>query len=344
MILGFINTILRDIGIDFTRYGYYGNILQTLLVDLIGGLIVFIAAALVIVVIIYIFRKYMADLQQRIGPNRVGPYGSLQLIADALKMFGKEDIIPDRADKLLFRIAPYLSFTPLILSYLLIPYGGWATFVNLPVTLLLIIGFSALAPISEVIAGFASGNKFSLLGGLRAAAQDLSYEIPMVLSAVAVVIVTGSLNLLEISKSPIPLAIIEPIGFFIFFLAMIAKIGVVPFDLPESESELVSGFNVEYSGLRFGIFYLGVFGNIFFTSLLISTIYLGGGSSFIIPGEIWILVKAFIFTFIFMTIWVTLPRIRVDKFMKMGWKILFPLAILNLVWSIFIAIYLPGVT
>ncbi|MGC8663557.1 MAG: NADH-quinone oxidoreductase subunit NuoH [Thermoplasmata archaeon] len=349
-IIWLIYFILKAIGINFAFYGYYGQIIQTILVDLIAALLIFLAAAITIIIVIYIFRKYMADLQQRIGPNRVGPYGIFQLIADALKMFGKEDIIPGNVDPILFRFAPYLIFIPLILSYLLIPYGSlyhWLLiFTNVKVTLLLVIAFSSLAPIGEIIAGFSSGNKFSLLGGLRAAAQDLSYEIPMVIALVGVIVVSSSLNLYTISLNSIPFAILEPIGFFVFFLAMVAKMGVVPFDLPESESELVSGFNIEYSGLRFGVFYLGLFGNIFFGSLFISTIYLGGGSD--LPwvaglGYIWLLIKAFIFTFIFLTLWIALPRIRVDKFMNFGWRILLPLSLINLIWSVGIAALMSGV-
>ena len=183
-------------------------------------------------------------------------------------------------------------------------------------------------------------NNFSMLGALRAAAQDLSYEIPMVISALGVVILLSgygnSLNLAYIAKNPWPIAILEPIGFFVFFVSLVAKMAVVPFDLPESESELVSGFNVEYSGLRFGVFYLGVFGSVFLASLFISVVYLGGGSDFIIfgSGYFWLLIKAFIFMFIFLTLWIALPRIRVDKFMNFGWKILLPLSIINLLWSV----------
>ncbi|MEL9998721.1 MAG: NADH-quinone oxidoreductase subunit NuoH [Thermoplasmata archaeon] len=343
-ILDFINFILKYIGINFGVYGIYGEYLQEILVYLIASILILLAASITIIVVIYIFRKYMADLQQRIGPNRVGPYGIFQLIADALKIFGKEDIIPDRADPILFRFAPYIVFTFLVLSYLIIPYGNLLgidlTFVNVKYTLLLIIGFSAIAPIGEIIAGLSSGNKFSMLGALRAAAQDLSYEIPMVISALGVVILLSgygnSLNLAYIAKNPWPIAILEPIGFFVFFVSMVAKMAVVPFDLPESESELVSGFNVEYSGLRFGVFYLGVFGSVFLASLFISVVYLGGGSDFIIfgSGYFWLLIKAFIFMFIFLTLWIALPRIRVDKFMNFGWKILLPLSIINLIWSV----------
>ncbi|HEU12487.1 MAG: NADH-quinone oxidoreductase subunit NuoH [Thermoplasmata archaeon] len=343
-VLELINRILIYLGINFGMYGTYGQYVQEILVYLIASLLILLAASITIIIVIYVFRKYMADLQQRIGPNRVGPYGILQLVADALKIFGKEDIIPDRADPLIFRFAPYIVFTFLVLSYLVIPYGNLfgidLTFVNVKYTLLLLIAFSAIAPIGEVLAGFSSGNKFSMLGALRAAAQDLSYEIPMVISALGVVVLlsgTGnSLNLSDIAKNPWPLAILEPIGFFVFFIAMVAKMAVVPFDLPESESELVSGFNVEYSGLRFGIFYLGVFGSIFLASLFISVVYLGGGSDFIFYGSgyIWLLIKAFIFMFIFLTLWIALPRIRVDRFMNFGWKILLPLSLINLVWSV----------
>ncbi|MGC8992034.1 MAG: NADH-quinone oxidoreductase subunit NuoH [Thermoplasmata archaeon] len=353
-ILQLINFILTYIGISYSQYlPPYGALFQRLIVDTIGALLIFIAASLTIVVVIYIFRKWMADLQQRIGPNRVGPYGTLQLIADALKMFGKEDIIPDNVDPILFRFAPYLVFIPLIMSYLLIPYGTiyhWAIiFTNVNVTLLLIIAFSAIPPIGEIIAGFASNNKFSLIGALRAAAQDLSYEIPMMISLIGVIMLTGSLNLNTISQYQwhyIPIAILEPIGFLVFFVAVLSKMAVVPFDLPESESELVSGFNVEYSGLRFGIFYLGVFGSIFFGSLFISTVYLGGGSDLpFLPGfgYVWLLIKAFIFTFLFLTIWVSLPRIRVDKYMNFGWKYLLPLSLINLLWTMVLILFMQGV-
>lgn len=334
----FIDTVLKRIGLNLSGWPY-GYILQPLLVYLIEAILVFLFVAIMIIIVIYVFRKYMADLQERIGPNRVGPLGTFQLIADALKMFAKEDIVPEKADRSSFLLAPYVVFIPLVLVFVLIPYGtfyltGNIIFSNVIVTFILILAFSAVSPIGEIIAGAASNSKFALIGAWRTAAQDISYEVPLLIAALGVIMMASSTNVNDIvSAQHIPFIILQPLGFIVFFAGMLGKASVIPFDLPESESELVAGFQTEYSGLRFGLFYLGVFGNIFFVSLLISTLYLGGyGGFWFLPGLIWLMIKTFILVFIFLTFWIAMPRVRVDLFMKFGWKYLLPIALVNLIW------------
>lgn len=299
-----------------------------------------------LVIMVYSFRKYMARLQRRIGPNRVGKFGILQLIADALKLMGKEVILPEGRDDLPYKIAPLIVITGLFLAFTILPYGyfpyfGNVTITNSDVSVILLFAVIAIMPIGEVLAGISSKNKYALVGALRAVAKDISFEIPMMLSVLAVVMMSSAktssaLNLQSIIQTQvIPYGILEPLGIFVFFIAMIARASYAPFDLGESESELVSGFSTEYTGLRFGLFYMGLFGSIFLGSLILSIFYLGGyhGPIDTTIGWLWLMIRAFILVMIFFTIWLAMPRMRVDKFVNVGWKYLLPISFVNLVIS-----------
>lgn len=318
---------------------------------LIMAIIMLIFISIVLVGMIYLFRKYMARLQRRIGPNRVGKFGLLQLIADALKLVGKENIFPGGRDDLPYKMAPMFVIFGLFAAFTVLPYGFFPYFGNISVTdssvsIILLFAFIAIMPIGEVLAGVSSRNKYALLGALRAVAKDVSFEVPMMLSVIAVVLMssartTSALNLQSIVETQfIPFGILEPLGIFVFFVSMVARASYAPFDLGESESELVSGFSTEYTGMRFGIFYMGLFGSIFLGSLVLSNLYLGGysGPFGTTMGWVWLMVKSLILVFIFFTIWLSMPRMRVDKFVNFGWKYLLPIAFVNLVLSGFIAL------
>lgn len=289
---------------------------------------------------IYFERKVIGWMQYRKGPNRTGPLGLLQTVADVAKLLLKEDTIPRKADRGLFILAPVLAFIPSFLVLAFIPYSMNLQFADLNVGFLYYIALSGITTIAIVIAGWASNNKYSLLGGMRSAAQMISYEVPLVMSVVGVVMMTGSLNLREIVLAQsgyfwhwnfLP----QILGFAIFIIAAVSELNRTPFDLPEAESELVAGYHVEYSGFRFAFFMLSEYIYVYAIACLTTILFLGGWNAPIpqldfIPGLIWFFLKfAFIVFFLF---WMraTFPRLRVDQLMGMAWKVLLPLAILNI--------------
>ncbi|HLE95932.1 MAG TPA: NADH-quinone oxidoreductase subunit NuoH [Candidatus Thermoplasmatota archaeon] len=319
----------------------------------------------------YVMRKFMARVQSRIGPNRVGPYGLLQFLADGIKLMSKEDITPLKADRWLFRMAPFLVILPIILSFAPIPFGPGILVADLRVGLLFILAVGAVAPVGEIVAAWASNNKYSMMGGLRAAALDVAYGVPLVLAAVGVVILTSALvpgsglntlNIVEAQRQSVWFILLQPLGAFIFFAAALAKAGIVPMDLPEAESELVAGYFTEYSGMRFGVFFVGVFVNIVFVSMMTVLLFFGGwhlpfveevvtgvlGASYWTPVVLGILglgiflgKTSFFVLFVLLT-WFTLPRLRIDQFLAVSWKALFPLAVLSLVLAVAEAYVLSG--
>lgn len=290
-------------------------------------------------VLTYVFRKLFADFGQRLGPNRVGPYGILQFVADGIKLVAKEDIIPARVEHWGFRLAPYLTFVPAVLAFSPIPFGDGLVITDVRIGLVLIFALASLAPLGEVVAGWASNNKYAMLGGLRAAAMDVSYEIPLLLSAISVMILAGTASTREIVEKQRELWYFIPqiLGLFIFLVAMIGKVGVLPFDLPEAESELVAGYVTEYSGMRFAFFFLTLFANVFFIAALTVTLYFGGWLGpfgLDLPPAlsfVWFFLKAGVLVFGVFWLWNSLPRVRIDQFLNINWKLLFPLALLNLV-------------
>lgn len=290
-------------------------------------------------VLTYVFRKLFADFGQRLGPNRVGPYGVLQFVADGVKLISKEDIVPSKAEGWGFRLAPYLTFIPAVLAFSPLPFGEGLIITDVRLGLVLIFALAALAPLGEMVAGWASNNKYSMLGCMRAGAMDVSYEIPLLLSALAVIMLAGSANTREIVEAQRDLWYFIPqvLGLLVFFVAMVGKIGVIPFDLPEAESELVAGYVTEYSGMRFAFFFLTLFANVFFIAALTVTLYFGGWLGpfgLDLPWTlswIWFFVKAGVLVFVVFWIWNSLPRVRIDQFLNINWKLLFPLSLVNLV-------------
>jgi NADH-quinone oxidoreductase subunit H len=284
----------------------------------------------------FVFRRLFAFFTQRIGPNRVGPFGLLQFLADGIKLLTKEDITPSKADKPLFRMAPYLAITPFVVAWAPLPFSNDIIFSNIGVGIIFILAISALSPLAEITAGWASNNKYSMYGGVRAAALDFSYEIPMVISALGVVILAGSLNTQDIVQAQRGLWFVVPqlIGAFIFFSAALAKAGLIPTDLPEAESEIVAGFTTEYSGMRFGLFYVVLFSQTFFIGALMTLLFLGGWTGPFwdtgVMGLFWFLSKTLLIAFLVFWLWLTLPRVRIDQYLSFAWKVLFPLSLVNL--------------
>jgi NADH-quinone oxidoreductase subunit H len=282
-------------------------------------------------------RKVIGWIQGRIGPNQVGPWGLLQTVADILKLLIKEDTIPKNADHVLFKLAPILAFVPSFAVLAVMPFSSHIQFADIGVGLLYYMAVSSITTIGILIGGWASNNKYSLLGGMRSAAQMISYEIPLVLSVVGIVLTVGSLNLNDIVAAQKNTWFIFPqiIGFVVFIIASVSELNRTPFDLPEAESELVAGYHVEYSGFRFAFFMLAEYVYIFAMSSLTTVLFLGGwnapfGLTFL-PGIVWFIIK---FSFVvFFLYWVraTMPRIRVDQLMQFAWKVLLPIALANIV-------------
>lgn len=319
----------------------------------------------------YYERKVMAHMQARVGPMHTGYHGLLQPLADGIKLFFKEDIIPAQADKTVFMLAPLMALIPALSAYVLVPFGPEVTIfgrqIHLYITdinigVLYVLALSSLGAYGIVMAGWASNSKYALMGGLRSASQVISYEIPMGLSIIAVLMMTGSLSLVDITKSQAHVWNIfyQPVAFVIYTIAAIAETNRAPFDLPEAENELVAGFHVEYSGMRFAYFFMAEYGNMLMVSCMAVVLFLGGWNPVISrpwiemiplmgqflgflgePGVWWFIIKIYAFFFLFLWARATLPRLRYDQLMGLGWKILIPVALGNiLVTGIVRIIYL----
>jgi len=282
-------------------------------------------------------RKVMGFMQLRHGPNHVGGrWGLLQTVADVLKLLIKEDIIPRAADRPLFILAPVIAFTPAFMVVAVIPFTESLQFADIGIGLLYYIAISGLTTIGIVTGGWASNNKYSLLGGMRAAAQMISYEIPLVMSVIGVILFAGSLNLNTIvhAQESMWFIVYQPLGFIIFMIASVAELNRTPFDLPEAESELVAGYHVEYSGFRWAFFMLAEYVYMFAMGALTTVLFLGGWHSLpfldFIPSAVWFALKFSVVIFFLMWLRVTLPRLRADQLMEFGWKVLLPLALINI--------------
>jgi len=308
------------------------------------GIFFLLATVLLLVVLGFVTygilaeRKVMGFMQLRQGPNQVGgPWGLLQTVADVLKLLLKEDTIPKLADRPLFILAPVIAFAPAFMVLATIPFTDKFQFADIGVGLLYYIAISGITTIGVVTGGWASNNKYALLGGMRAAAQMISYEVPLVMSVLGVVLLTGSLNLNDIVSAQQNgwYIILQPIGFIVFLIASIAELNRVPFDLPEAESELVAGFHVEYSGFRWAFFMLAEYVYFFAMAALTTVLFLGGWLppfAFLdfIPGAVWFALKFSVVIFFLIWIRVTLPRMRADQLMEFGWKVLLPVALANI--------------
>jgi NADH-quinone oxidoreductase subunit H len=296
---------------------------------------VLLGALTIAALLIWLERRLLALWQDRLGPNRLGPLGLFQVVADVIKIFSKEDWIPPFADKPVFVLAPTILIVSVLLSFAVVPVAPGIGVVDLNVGLLFFLAMSSMGVYSLVLAGWSSNNKYSLLGGLRAAAQMLSYEVFMGLSLMGVVLMAGSLNLREIVEAQQDLWFFLPqlLGLAIFLVAGFAETHRIPFDLPEAEAELVAGYHVEYSAIKFGMFLVGEYLGITLISALIVTFFFGGWlAPFGLPlsGIVWFLIKTFFFIGLFVLARGGLPRLRSDQLMGLGWKLLLPLALLNL--------------
>ena len=280
---------------------------------------------------IYFERRAMGKMQTRLGPNRTGPFGLLQPIADAVKVRLKENIVPGVADKIVHFLAPVIAFTPVLLIFTVIPFQNGAMLADLNIGILFIVAVSSIATVGVFMAGWGSGNKYSLLGAMRNVAAVVSYEIPMVLAILGVVMVTGSLSMNDIVNAQnIPNILVQPLGFLLFFTAACAEINRSPFDLMEADSELTAGFHTEYSGMRFAMFYLVEYAEAIAMSAVISTLFLSGWRGPWLPPWLWLIIKTFFVFFLMIWVRTIMPRVRIDQLMGLAWKFLFPLAVINL--------------
>jgi len=289
-------------------------------------------------------RKLVAGMQVRFGPNRVGPWGMLQPLADGIKLAFKEDSTPQGADRFVFALAPLISVVMAMTAFAVVPIGDSVTIfgqviplelANVNVGLLYILGATALGVYGIVLAGWSSNNKYSLLGSVRSTAQMISYELSLGLSLVGVLMITGSLQLPDIVKAQTSVwfIFVQPLGFIIYFVSAIAETNRAPFDLPEAETELVAGYHTEYSGMRFAMFYMAEYINMLTVSSIATTIFLGGwhGPFNFVSGPWWFFLKVFILMCVYVWLRATLPRLRYDRLMNFGWRILLPAALLNVV-------------
>ncbi len=284
--------------------------------------------------LIWFERRMLALWQDRYGPNRVGPFGLLQVLADVIKIFTKEDWIPPFADKVVFVIAPAIVMITVLFSFAVIPFGPNISVQNMNTGLLFFLAMSSMGVYSVVLAGWSSDNKYALIGALRAAGQMLSYEVFMGLALMGVVMMAGSFNLAQIVQAQKGVWFFIPqfVGFIVFLIAGIAETRRLPFDLPESESALVAGFHTEYSGMKFGMFFVGEYLGITLISAMIVTLFFGGWlGPAPIPGVIWFIIKTLVFVSFFVLLRASQPRPRPDQLMSFGWKVMLPLALLNLV-------------
>ncbi|MGB7519598.1 MAG: NADH-quinone oxidoreductase subunit NuoH [Spirulinaceae cyanobacterium] len=318
-----------------------------------------VGATVGVLVVVWLERKISAAAQQRIGPEYAGPLGVLQPVADGLKLVFKEDIVPNKSDPWLFTLGPILVVIPVFLSFLIVPFGQNLVITDLNIGIFLWIALSSIAPIGLLMSGYASNNKYALLGGLRAAAQSISYEIPLALSVLAVDMMSNSLSTIDIVEQQAGYGILgwniwrQPVGFLVFWIAALAECERLPFDLPEAEEELVAGYQTEYAGMKFGLFYLGSYVNLVLSALIFAILYLGGWE-FPIPLERlagWLgvsetnpilqlttaslgitmtILKAYILVFIAILLRWTVPRVRIDQLLNLGWKFLLPISLVNL--------------
>ncbi|MEK5444841.1 MULTISPECIES: NADH-quinone oxidoreductase subunit NuoH [unclassified Fredinandcohnia] len=285
-------------------------------------------------------RKVMGFMQARQGPNQVGGrWGLLQTVADVLKLLIKEDVIPKVADRPLFILAPVLAFAPAFMVVAALPFTESYKFADIGVGLLYYIAVSGLTTIGIVAGGWASNNKYALMGGMRAAAQMISYEIPLVMSVIGVILLSGSLNLSDIveAQDKVWFIFAQPIAFIVFFIASVAELNRVPFDLPEAESEIVAGFHIEYSGFRWAFFMLAEYVYMFAMAALTTVLFLGGWKPVLfldfIPGAVWFSLKFSLVIFVLIWFRSTFPRLRADRLMEFGWKVLLPIALANIFLS-----------
>jgi NADH-quinone oxidoreductase subunit H len=305
-------------------------------------LVTIIVVILMVMGYIYIARRQIGRMQSRVGPNRTGPFGFFQPIADVLKVLLKEGITPAAVDKPIYWLAPIVGLVPVFVVFGVMPFTDGGMVANLNIGILYVVGISSISTIGMFMAGWASDNKYSLISAMRVVASIVSYEFPVLLSIASVLLLAGSLSLNDIVLAQdIPFILLQPLGFLIFFIAGLAEISRAPFDLLEADQEIVAGFHLEYSGIKFALFYLVEYGEAFLLSCLITTIFLAGWRGPGLPEWMWFIVKGLIVWFVMVWLWATLPRVRIDQMMALAWKFLLPLAIINLVITAIEALALP---
>jgi len=314
-----------------------GFIVMIVKMGLVLGCLLFLAAYLV-----WAERKLLARFQVRLGPNRAGKFGLLQPIADAVKMLTKEDIVPAAADRVIFLFAPVVVAATALLMFAVVPFGAPVTLggrkvplviSDINVGLLYVFALSSVGVYGVALGGWASNSKFALLGGIRGAAQMISYELALGLSLVPIVMMARSFSLVDIvrAQSDYPFILVQPVSFIIFFISAMAESKRIPFDLPEAENELGAGFHTEYSGMRFGLFFIGEYVHIQVLGALVAVFFLGGWRGPFLPPPVWLLVKIIFVALVMIWIRGTLPRLRYDQLMAMCWKVLVPAALINIV-------------
>jgi NADH-quinone oxidoreductase subunit H len=336
------------------NYNALPELLRTLLPILVSCVLVFALLCLAVLFLVWLERKVSAHIQDRLGPMYVGGWhGWAQTLADALKLLLKEDIVPDSTDKLLFKMAPFIVFLGAFAAYVVVPFGVSSFVADLNIGILYIVALGSLSVVGIIMAGWASNNKYSLYGGMRAAAQIISYEIPAAIAIMTVIIPVGSLSMVEIVnaqqggiqnwfifRNPFTF-----LAFFIYFIASLAEVNRTPFDIPEAESELVAGFHTEYSGMRFAFFFLAEYANMLLVTCVATTLFLGGwtqvlpGYSQLLPGPIMFFLKAFAIIFVQMWLRWSVPRLRVDQLMYLSWKVLLPISFVLVLGVGWLAVY-----
>lgn len=337
---------------------------DTLIIPLLKIIILLNAVLVAVTYMVLLERKVIAWVQSRLGPMRVGPYGILQPIADALKLMIKEDLRPANADKWVFTAAPIITLVPALVVFAVIPFGSdinlfgrtiplYITDIN--VGLLFLVSVTSIGVYGIILAGWASNSKYPLLASLRASAQLVSYEVAVTLTLVSLVLTAGTLSMVGIvraqEEAQVWYMFVQPVALVLFFIGGLAETNRAPFDMPEAEQELTGGFHTEYSGMRFALFFLAEYANMIVISAVVTTLFVGGwlrpfpswaalGFLDIVPGWIWFLTKTFVFLYIFLWIRATLPRYRYDQLMRLGWKVLIPIAMANIVVTAIAKVFL----
>jgi NADH-quinone oxidoreductase subunit H len=326
------------------------------LIDIVRSLVIIVGLLTGMAYMTWFERRAISRLQVRIGPNRVGPSGLLQPVADGLKLFFKEDVRPAMADRFLYPLAPGISLVAALAAFAVIPLGPPIIIAgrsidliiqDMPVALLYLIGASSLGVYGVVLGGWSSGSKYSLLGALRGGAQVVSYELVLGLALVGVVLISGSLSISDIvlkQSQSVPFVILQPLGFLLYFTAAIAETNRAPFDLPEAEQELVAGYHTEYSGFRFALYYIAEYVNVLTVSAIAATLFFGGwtGPFNLLNGPWWLLLKMTFFAFVFVWLRATLPRLRYDQLMWLSWGLLLPLGLVNVLLTAVLVVAFSG--
>ena len=319
-----------------------GNVWWHWLVFTIIAIVFFLGS---VILFIYMERRVLAKMQARIGPNRVGPFGLLQAIADAVKVLLKENVTPAGADKIVYWLAPAVGFAPVLMVLAVVPFGDGAVLADVNIGILYVLAVGSLSSIGVFMAGWSSNNKYAVISAMRMVAAVISYEMPIVLVIASVLLMANSalpanaasmsLNSIVLAQQNYPMILIQPLAFFLMFVAGCAEINRSPFDLMEADSEIVAGFHTEYTGMKFAMFYLAEYGEAVVMSTVIATLFLGGWRGPFLPPWLWLILKVFFVFFLMIWTRTTLPRVRIDQLMALAWKFLFPLALINLILTAF---------